>query len=130
MTNDASRGPSGTRPTVTTPRWRQGFDAVEHELTPRVDAVVRSDEFAVALGLVTHALRAVQREAARSTRWALHLLNLPAGSDVTRILGEIGQLRQQVRELSRQLEARDGDESKEGTDGAARPGRRPRAASS
>ena len=44
----------------------------------------------------------------RSTRRVLHRLNLPAGTDVSRILNEIGQLRVQVRELSAELdEARD-----------------------
>ena len=40
----------------------------------------------------------------RSTRRALHALNLPAGTDVTRILNELGQLKRQVRELSSQLD--------------------------
>jgi hypothetical protein len=35
----------------------------------------------------------------------LHLLNLPAGSDVTRILNELGGLQQQVQDLTRQLNA-------------------------
>ena len=35
----------------------------------------------------------------------LHALNLPAGTDVTRILNELGQLKRQVRELSTQLDA-------------------------
>ena len=34
----------------------------------------------------------------------LHRLNLPAGTDVSRILNEIGQLRVQVRELSAELD--------------------------
>ena len=41
---------------------------------------------------------------ARATRRVLHRLNLPAGTDVSRILNEIGQLRVQVRELSNELD--------------------------
>ena len=48
--------------------------------------------------------RAVEGELARATRRVLHRLNLPAGTDVSRILNEIGQLRVQVRELSAELD--------------------------
>jgi hypothetical protein len=87
------------------PAWRQGFDAVERELTPRLEALVRSEPFAVAVGLVTRAQRIVEDEMSRRTRRMLHRWNLPAGTDVNRILHEIGQLRVQVRELSAELEA-------------------------
>jgi uncharacterized membrane protein len=66
--------------------------------------MVRSESFAVAVGLVARVQRAVQQEAGRTTRRLLHQLNLPAGSDVSRILNEIGQLRRQVRELTVELE--------------------------
>jgi hypothetical protein len=35
----------------------------------------------------------------------LHRLNLPAATDVTRLLNEIGELKRQVRKLSEQLAA-------------------------
>ena len=65
---------------------------------------MRSDSFAVALGLVARVQRTMQEEASRATRRVLHQLNLPAGTDVARILNELGQLRRQVRELSEELE--------------------------
>ncbi len=87
------------------PAWRQGFDAVERELAPRLEAIVRSEPFAVAVGLATRAQRFVEEEMSRATRRTLHRLNLPAGTDVSRILHEIGQLRLQMRELTAELEA-------------------------
>jgi hypothetical protein len=87
-----------------TPTWRQGFDAVERQLAPRLDALVRSEQFAVAVGLATRVQRAVEGELARNTRRMLHRFNLPAGTDVARILEEIGQLRMQIRELTAELE--------------------------
>jgi len=86
------------------PSWRQGFDAVERQLAPRLEALVQSEQFAVAVGLAARAQRVVEGEMARSTRRVLHRLNLPAGTDVARILNEIGQLRVQVRELTAELE--------------------------
>ena len=50
----------------------------------------------------------------------LHRLNLPAGSDVTRLLNEIGELRKQVRQLTAELAAR---EQPDATTAAKRGGR-------
>ena len=86
------------------PSWRQGFDAVEKQLSPRLEALVQSEQFAIAVGLASRVQRAVEGEMSRSTRRVLHRLNLPAGTDVSRILNEIGQLRVQVRELSAELD--------------------------
>lgn len=107
------------------PLWRQGFDAVEGAVAPRLESLMGSDRFAVTVGLVTQAQQAAQRRAERNMRRVLHRLNLPAGSDVTRILNEIGKLQREVRSLSRQLEA-----AKEGTkDGGDTGNARPRRAS-
>jgi hypothetical protein len=86
------------------PSWRQGFDAVERQISPRLEAVVQSEPFAIAVGLAARVQRAVEGAMARSTRRVLHRLNLPAGTDVSRILNEIGQLRVQVRALTDELE--------------------------
>jgi hypothetical protein len=103
------------------PLWRQSFDAIERELGPRLEAFIRTDQFAAAVGAAAHLRRMLQQQAARSTRRMLHLMNLPAGTDVARILSELGQLRQQVRDLSNRVEP-----TKESTDG--RPARPVRAA--
>lgn len=86
------------------PSWRQGFDALEQQLSPRLETLVQSEQFAVAIGLAARVQRAVEGELARTTRRVLHRLNLPAGTDVSRILNEIGQLRVQVRELAAELD--------------------------
>jgi hypothetical protein len=93
-----------------TPQWRQGFDAVERQLSPVLEGIVQSEQFAVAIGLAARFQRAVQDQMERSTRRWLHAMNLPAGSDVTRVLNELGQLKRQVRELSTQLEAVQGEQ--------------------
>ena len=87
------------------PKWRQTFDAIEREVTPRLDTVIRSEQFAVATGLAARVQRRVAKQAARNTRRVLHMLNLPAGTDVSRLLNEIGQLKAQVRTLSSQIES-------------------------
>ena len=69
-----------------------------------LEGLVQSESFAVAVGLAARVQRAMQDQASRSTRRVLHALNLPAGTDVTRILNELGQLKRQVRDLSAQLD--------------------------
>jgi hypothetical protein len=104
------------------PSWRQGFDAMERQLSPRLESVVQSEQFAVAIGLAARVQRAVEGELARTTRRVLHRLNLPAGTDVTRILNEIGQLRVQVRQLTAALdEARSELAERQPAAPAARP---------
>src|SRR3954454_15746174 len=102
------------------PMWRQGFDAVEATVTPRLEGLVNSEPFHVATGLVASLQRNVQQRAERTMRRGLHLSNLPAGSDVTRILNEIGKLQRDVRELARRI-----DEQREVSDaGKGGPGSR------
>ena len=38
-------------PMADQPSWRQGFDALEQQLSPRLEALVQSEQFAVAVGL-------------------------------------------------------------------------------
>jgi hypothetical protein len=98
-------GGGGTVALVTdAPRWRATFDAVEREVGPRLQAALRSEQFAVAVGLATQLRRGVQQQASRTSRRVLHQLNLPAGTDVSRILTEVGQLRTQVRQLQQELD--------------------------
>ena len=77
---------------------------MEAAVAPRVKAAVASEPFAVAVGLASGVRTTAQRRIERTTRRLYHLANLPAGSDVTRILAEIAQLRHQVVELTRQLD--------------------------
>jgi hypothetical protein len=105
MAEGRQRRPPASRPAPEpTPLWRQGYDAVERGVTPRLDSVVRSDGFAQAVGAAAHLQRALQKQAATGSRRMLHAMNLPSASDVTRILTELGRLEKQVRELSRRLD--------------------------
>jgi hypothetical protein len=86
------------------PLWRQGYDALEEVVGPPLERWVGSDQFARGLGVVSQLRREFERHASRTTRHMLHRFNLPAGTDVTRLLTEIGELRKQVRQLTEQLE--------------------------
>jgi len=86
------------------PRWRQAYDAVDKAVTPRAEAFVRTPSFAQGAALVRRA-QTLARDSARGlTTRAWHLLNLPAGTDVTRLRAQIGALDREVRRLTLQLE--------------------------
>jgi hypothetical protein len=86
------------------PLWRQAFDAAERQVTPRADRLVRTEAFAVGASLVRRAQTVARNSAQGVTARAWHLLNLPAGSDVTRLRTQIGALDREVRRLTVQLE--------------------------
>ena len=87
------------------PLWRQAFDAAERAVTPRAENLVRTSEFHVGAALIRRAQTLAKDSARGLTARAWHLINLPAGSDVSRLRAQIGSLDREVRRLSLQLEA-------------------------
>jgi hypothetical protein len=87
------------------PLWRQAFDAAERAVTPRAESLVRTEGFHVGAALVRRAQTLAKDTARGVTARAWHLINLPAGSDVSRLRAQIGSLDREVRRLTLQLEA-------------------------
>ena len=90
-------------------------------MSPRLQAAMRSEQFAIAVGLAARVRRTFEEQASRTSRRVLHQLNLPAGTDVSRILSEMGQLRQQVRQLQAELDDTRAELAAERERPAARP---------
>lgn len=88
----------------TPPLWRRAFDAIERPLGDALASGGRSETFADAVSLGLHLRRRVEREVERRTRRALHLVNLPAATDVRGLSRQVTELQRQVRALSRELE--------------------------
>lgn len=86
---------------------REVYNAIESRATPVVEAVVRSDQFGEAASLVARARRSVGKRAVAASADVLHLMNLPAGSDVKRLRRQLGELDYEVRQLRMELAARD-----------------------
>ena len=85
------------------PRWRRVYDVVDANATPLVEALTRTRQFATAIGVALRVQAVARRRTEWATRRALHAVNLPAASDATRILGEIGRLQRDVSRLSGQV---------------------------
>ncbi|UOY01377.1 hypothetical protein [Blastococcus sp. PRF04-17] len=66
---------------------------------------MRTPTFSVGVSLARRAEKLVRDSARDLTARAWHLVNLPAGSDVSRLRAQIGALDREVRRLSVQLEA-------------------------
>jgi hypothetical protein len=97
-----------------TPLWRKAFDAAEQAVAPHLEQAVRTDQFAIAVGVVQRVQNELRQRGERTSRQVLHLLNLPAGSDVNRLMAQIGSLEREVRELRKQLaDATDGRDARE-----------------
>ena len=100
------------------PVWKQLFDAAERTVGSRVNEFARSENYAIVVGLAARLQREAADRSERMSRQFLHMANLPAGSDVNRLLTQIAKLEREVRELRKQL------------DDEARPVRRASAATS
>ncbi len=87
------------------PLWRQAFDAVERQVTPRAEELVRTEAFTVGAALTRRAVTLARGSARDLTARAWHLVNLPAGTDVSRLRAQVGALDREVRRLTLQLEA-------------------------
>jgi polyhydroxyalkanoate synthesis regulator phasin len=81
------------------PLWRRTFDTVDRHIAGPAEAAARSDAFGDALTLAVRLRRRAQREVEKRTRRALHLVNLPAATDVRRLSEQVAALRREVREL-------------------------------
>ncbi|MGY1680468.1 hypothetical protein [Geodermatophilus sp. SYSU D01176] len=97
------------------PLWRQAFDAVERRVTPRAEEFVRTETFAVGAALTRRAVTLARDTARGATTRAWHLLNLPAGTDVSRLRAQVGALDREVRRLTLQLEAARRESPQRGT---------------
>jgi len=79
--------------------WRRAYDAVERPVGSRLETAVQTDAFADIAGLLLRARAGVERRIERNTRRALHRVNLPAASDVSRLREQVADLHRTVRRL-------------------------------
>lgn len=86
------------------PKWRQAYDKVDKELSPKVTELVQSDAFNVAMGLAARIRKEVRSRVGGAAAAVWHFANLPAGSDVKHLRKQVGALDREVRRLTLQLE--------------------------
>jgi hypothetical protein len=113
------------------PSLRSGYDAVERQIAPRVESLVRTSQAAQARAWILQARAALGDRLDSASARLLHTANLPAGTDIKRLRRQVGALDREVRQLRLEL-TRHADEGKEEHDDAdtARPTKRPGPSSS
>lgn len=92
------------------PLWKQLFDALDERLSPAINEMARSDEAAQLAALARRGRSELDRRVEQASRRALHMMNLPAGSDVNRLLEHIARLEREVRDLRKALTDRENAE--------------------
>ncbi len=97
--------PAAKRAASASPLWRQAFDAAERAVTPRADQLVRTEYFSLGVALARRARTLADRSVQRLSARAWHAVNLPAGSDISRLRAQIGALDREVRRLTIPLES-------------------------
>jgi hypothetical protein len=86
------------------PKWRPTYDAVEGMVAPRLEALVRTDQFSHTTAVMARARRLVADQVNGVAARFWHLLNLPTGTDIQRLRIQVGALDREVRRLSLQLD--------------------------
>ena len=81
------------------PLWKKVFDALDERLSPAINEMAQSEDAATLVALGRRGRSEFDRRMEQASRRTLHLLNLPAGSDVNRLLEHIARLEREVRDL-------------------------------
>ena len=92
---------------------RLGFDLLERPIGAASETWVQSDVFMDALAGSWKLQRRVAREVERGVGAWLGLFGVPRRSDVTQLVNQVASLERRVRQLTRELEHRDGTEVSE-----------------
>ncbi len=86
------------------PLWRRLYDTAERAVAPRLESVVRTEHFARGAALAGWAQAIARAQVGALSARAWHLVNLPAGTDITLLRAQIGALDREVRRLALHLE--------------------------
>jgi hypothetical protein len=105
------------------PLWHRIYERAERAVAPRLEAGVRTGMFASTLATGTKAGAELGRRGSQLAGYlgavsarGLHLVNLPAAADVTRLRVEIRDLDRRVRDLTRQLDQAEREGQADGRD--------------
>jgi hypothetical protein len=92
------------------PLWRLAFDLVERPIGAASESLVQSDVFMDALAAGWKVQRRMTREMQRGLGLWLDVLAVPRRSDLTTLVNQVASLERQVRQVTRELERRNGSE--------------------
>jgi hypothetical protein len=92
------------------PLWRLAFDLVERPVGAASETLIQSEVFMDALATGWKVQRRMTREMQRGLGLWLDLFAIPRRSDLTTLVNQVASLERQVRQVTRELERRNGSE--------------------
>lgn len=87
------------------PTVRSAYDAIERMLAPRLEALVRTQQYAQVTALLAGARSSISAQVSSMAACLLHAYNLPASTDISRLSRQLGELDREVRQLRLELAA-------------------------
>jgi hypothetical protein len=85
------------------PLWLKAVYRVERTIGERVEAAVRSDTYFDAITTATRNYGRARRLAEGVSRECLHLLNLPAGTDIRRVREQLAAMDRRLARITKEL---------------------------
>ena len=89
------------------PLWVRAVYRLERAIGEPVEAAVRTETYFDLMTKVTRTTKTVKRTAAGASTRGLHLLNLPAGTDVRSLREQLARMERRLNQLSEQVEEQD-----------------------
>jgi len=86
---------------VQMPLWRTVVTRVDAVIAPPLETLVRHDAVGIGLAVAGRAASELKVRSQRVSRRGLHALNIPAASDVNRLLAEFAYVERQLRVLTK-----------------------------
>jgi hypothetical protein len=89
------------------PLWLRAVHRLERAVGEPVEAAVRTDAYFDLMTITTRATASAKRAVAGVSTRGLHLLNLPAGTDVRRMREQLSRMERRLNHLSERVEELD-----------------------
>jgi hypothetical protein len=96
-------------------------DRLDRTVSPRADAVVRTNLFADSVAAMIRLEAQVRRRAERQTTRVWHMWNLPTAGDIRRMRSQLSSMEARLRDMAERLE--ESEEARRATEAPARTGR-------
>jgi hypothetical protein len=89
------------------PLWLRAVIRLERAVGEPVEAAVRTETYFDLMTTATRTTKTAKRAVSGISTRALHLVNLPAGTDVKRMREQLARMERRLNQLSEQVEERD-----------------------
>jgi hypothetical protein len=93
------------------PLWLRAVIRIERAIGEPIESAVRSDTYFDVISATTRVRRKVVGTAEGVSKRCLHLLNLPAGSDIRGMRQQLARMERRLNQLSHDVAELDDDES-------------------